>query len=456
VLYPDIIIRINGTLPDVTTLGDELQSERSAEVKQTGMAIKNTSCSLFAKNKTNNEIFHVLIDVGEGIVKSLEKTIPELGLNSSSSSFLPNALLITHAHDDHIKELPLLINNIHASTKRNIKIYCTKECHDQIINKFNQLSEMNNQVSFNIVHPEEILDVGPFSVMPVRAYHGNDDLASGSVVYIIKVQERKIIIGWDFVSLPDVDQNLFWNPDLVILGTQTYNHHPETGLISVSEAYEIMRTWNAKECYILHYGGLSDFEEAKNQWFRGPVKAMTISELQQTIDRNLRLTGNDGKYKMTVAKEGMILTVKGKDLQQQLYEEKQNRIYHNSQTSSLGEVLEIEGLQEYILRIEKEKKNDKLNLMIEDRVNRFNLRFIKPRKNKDNNGILYAQGEKGMMSRGPELVMEIVEGPPSEGKEFSSINIRVFKGKKNIFRNQVPISKADAQRLRQYIREFDS
>src|SRR5918911_3081885 len=123
-LYPDIIIRINGTLPDVATLGDESQSERSAEVKQTGMAIKNTSCSLFTKNKTNNEIFHVLIDVGEGIVKSLEKTIPELGLNSSSSSFLPNALLITHAHDDHIKELPLLINNIHASIKRNLKIYC--------------------------------------------------------------------------------------------------------------------------------------------------------------------------------------------------------------------------------------------------------------------------------------------------------------------------------------------
>ena len=35
-----------------------------------------------------------------------------------------------------------------------------------------------------------------------------------------------------FLSVdPRVDQNLFWNPDLLILGTETYNHHPETGMI---------------------------------------------------------------------------------------------------------------------------------------------------------------------------------------------------------------------------------
>ena len=38
------IVRINGVLPDLTTLGDKEKSERAAEVEQKGMAT-NTSCS---------------------------------------------------------------------------------------------------------------------------------------------------------------------------------------------------------------------------------------------------------------------------------------------------------------------------------------------------------------------------------------------------------------------------
>ena len=39
-------------------------------------------------------------------------------------------------------------------------------------------------------------------------------------MHIIKIIDKKIIIGWDFLSLPDVDDNLFWNPDLLLLGTK--------------------------------------------------------------------------------------------------------------------------------------------------------------------------------------------------------------------------------------------
>lgn len=85
----------------------------------------------------------------------------------------------------------------------------------------------------------------------------------GSVIYVIKFQDKKIIIGWDFLTLINVDENLMWNPDLLILGTQTYNPHPETGMISVSESYFLLRTWNVKECYLVHYSGLNDFDEKK-------------------------------------------------------------------------------------------------------------------------------------------------------------------------------------------------
>ena len=463
-LESQAIVRINGVLPDISILGDAEKSERAAEVKKTGMTA-NTSCSIFVKDKTttsssittnNNKVFHLLVDIGEGIVKSLEKIdlSPYRDFNDlttkSAVIHLPDSVLITHSHNDHIKELPLLISKANQQS-RALKIFCTKECHEQIVSKFPEISTTNNKVSFNVIQPNQPFEVGSISAIPILAYHG-DNSPPGSVIYILKLPDKKkIIIGWDFLSLSaDVDQNLFWNPDLIILGTQSYNPHPETGLISVSDAFELVRRWNAKECYIVHYRGLMDFEDAKNQWFRGPTKAMNSEELQKTIDENLRVTGREGKFKITVAKEGMVWTAKSQE-EQKVEGQEQPR-----QLSSIGNIIEIESLQNYILRFEKEDRNDMLKLMIEDRINRFDLKFISPHIDRSNNDILYAQGEKEMFSKGPELKVEIVssQSSPDDEEEASSIvRINVFKGKKSIFKNDIQLSRKDTEELRRYIRE---
>jgi hypothetical protein len=44
-------------------------------------------------------------------------------------------------------------------------------------------------------------------VIPVLANHGENS-PPGSVIYIVKDQDKKIIMGWDFLSLPNVDENL--------------------------------------------------------------------------------------------------------------------------------------------------------------------------------------------------------------------------------------------------------
>ncbi|HZC49902.1 MAG TPA: MBL fold metallo-hydrolase [Nitrososphaeraceae archaeon] len=463
-LESQAIVRINGVLPDISILGDAEKSERAAEVKKTGMTA-NTSCSIFVKDKTttsssittnNNKVFHLLVDIGEGVVKSLEKIdlSPYRDFNDlttkSAVIHLPDSVLITHSHNDHIKELPLLISKANQQS-RALKIFCTKECHEQIVSKFPEISTTNNKVSFNVIQPNQPFEVGSISAIPILAYHG-DNSPPGSVIYILKLPDKKkIIIGWDFLSLSaDVDQNLFWNPDLIILGTQSYNPHPETGLISVSDAFELVRRWNAKECYIVHYRGLMDFEDAKNQWFRGPTKAMNSEELQKTIDENLRVTGREGKFKITVAKEGMVWTAKSQE-EQKVEGQEQPR-----QLSSIGNIIEIESLQNYILRFEKEDRNDMLKLMIEDRINRFDLKFISPHIDRSNNDILYAQGEKEMFSKGPELKVEIVssQSSPDDEEEASSIvRINVFKGKKSIFKNDIQLSRKDTEELRRYIRE---
>ena len=434
-----LIVRINGTLPDISTFGSEEKSERAAEVKRLGIST-NTSCSLFARIETEQKIFHMLVDIGQGVVKSIEKGTSDLGFNSSS--FIPDALLITHSHNDHIKELPMLVNKVNESRSKDLKIFCTRECHDQVTKKFPQLSEKitnNNRISFNIARPNLTSGVGPFSVTPILAHHG-DNSPPGSVIYIVKLLDKKIIIGWDFLSIPNADPNLFWNPDLLILGTQSYNPHPETGMVSVSDSYELVRRWNAKECYIVHYGGLLDFEEASNQWFRGPVKAMTADELQRVVDEHLRVTGDNGKFGITVAKEGMVWSLK---------EEQQSQLY--DENVPIGRVLEIESLQKYILKIENEDKDDRLKLEIEDTINRFNLEFAAPRKDRNSDDVLLGQGVRGMMAKGPELRMEIV--PSKSEEEACVIKIRVSKGKKDVFKDDIFVSNSDAQRLKKYIKE---
>ena len=113
----------------------------------------------------------------------------------------------------------------------------------------------NNQISFTVMQPGENFDVGPFSVMPILSHHGENS-PTGSVIYIVKLPNQKVIVGWDFLSLPNIDENLLWNPDLAMLGTQSFNPHPQTGMISVSEAFELIRRWNAKKCYLVHYKDL--------------------------------------------------------------------------------------------------------------------------------------------------------------------------------------------------------
>ncbi|MGC2680856.1 MAG: MBL fold metallo-hydrolase [Candidatus Nitrosopolaris sp.] len=435
----DLLVRINGTLPDFSIMGDEEKSERAAEAKKMEIAA-NTSCSVFSINPStgaNKEVFHLLIDIGEGVVKSIEQGSDAFASKSHLSGF-PNAVLITHSHDDHIKELSTLVNKVSEPDK--LKICCTDECRDQIMGKFPEFGGKQTTVSFNTIMPGETSQIGPFSVIPVLASHGENS-PPGSVIYVVRMKGKKIIFGWDFLSLPNVDESLLWNPDLLILGTQSYNPHPEyTGMISVTDAYQLVRRWNAKECYLVHYRGLTDFQESRNQWFKGPTKAMTSAELQKNIDSHLGISGDNGRFKITVGKEGMIWVAK--DSPEYAYDE----------NIPIGNIIEIEGLDQYVCRIEKQNQENKLKLEIEDRINRYTLQFDRPKRDKNNDQIIHAAAEIGMLSRGPELTMELVT-PSAQGEENAVLKISAFKGKKYVFHGDILINDMDARKLKKYFQE---
>jgi hypothetical protein len=72
-------------------------------------------------------------------------------------------------------------------------------------------------------------------------------------------------------------------------------------------------------------------------------------------------------------------------------------------SSHFGKILELERLQKYVLKLVNHDKNDRLKIEIQDSINRFNLEFVSPRRDKNNDNILLGQGVRGMMAKGPEL-----------------------------------------------------
>jgi hypothetical protein len=87
--------------------------------------------------------------------------------------------------------------------------------------------------------------------------------------------------------------------------------------------------------------------------------------------------------------------------------------------------------------LEKDHETEVVKLFMEDKINRYDLRFVRPHLDWNNTNILYADGEKGMLAKGPELRLEIIpKDSQDQDQNPWAVYINVFKGKKNIFKNR--------------------
>lgn len=125
-----------------------------------------------------------------------------------------------------------------------------------------------------------------------------------------------------------------------------------------------------------------------------------------------------------------------------------NYLYEYDENIPIGNTIEIEALQQYVFKINKDVKEDKLKVMIEDTINRYSMEFEKPRRDKNKEYLVHAQGVKGMLARRPELAMELINSELKENPP--AIKISVNKGRKYVFHNEILINEADAIRLGRY------
>ena len=417
-----------------------------------------TSCSVFAPSsgsiRGKGSLYHLLIDIGAGAVKSLEEGVQHVNAREENlhSNAIPDAVLVSHGHLDHIADLPHLARTLNDSSMqgRKIQIYCTKQCQDEILKACPTLFGADSALQFSTLNPGEKVTIGPFDVLALKGDHNSDEEKAESLIFIISRGNTKIVTGWDFRALVDADEGLFWNPALLILGTESFNPHPSmTGMISVSDAFNLARRWNAKEVFLLHYSGMADLEDGKNQWFMGPTKPMSLDELQNTVDKTLRITGVEGKFRITVAKQGMIWSSKEYFDRIREYYAGTEEHSDESDRATVGPHLEIEALDKYLLKFDSLHEGDKLRVTVEDKIRSFEPEFESPIRNAEGT-LLKAHAIRGMLAKGPDIAMKVVEKADGEN---AFLELTVSKGKKSVFHDTIPVRKRDAARLAKYITE---
>ncbi|MFY9795316.1 MAG: hypothetical protein WBF33_14975 [Candidatus Nitrosopolaris sp.] len=136
-----------------------------------------------------------------------------------------------------------------------------------------------------------------------------------------------------------------------------------------------------------------------------------------------------------------------------LWTAKENSHLNEENNNHIGNVIEVEGLEKYTFKIEKDSKAHKVRMTIEDRINIHTMQFDKPHKDKNSEFIIRGEGEQGVFSA---LKMELVHSESKDTPTALKIKAekdKILEGKKDVFHDDILISDYHANRLEKYFQE---
>ena len=418
IMGKEIVVRANGTLPAFSELGKH--NARVQEVESNPAMNVNTSCSLII-NEDGKPVKHVLIDAGVGVYKSVKKECDGSVLAGRCSV---DVVLLTHSHADRVDDLPSI-----AKEFGSIHVYATQQCWDAVSNKFPDLKS----VQHTLVEAGKTFEINGIKVTPVAVQHSSDAL--GSVAYAAETEGKKIIFAWDVLSFQNINDPVLRGADLLIIDAFTYNPHPETGHLSILEAYDLIKRLNPKETHFINYSGYQDFKNQENPYARVPKKSMTIDELTTQVLNDVTPWGTGWDERVKVTAHGMVWrSTKQQALSPQFTEDTAKLFTERN----------------YVFSIKKGKKG--LEVIAETDIANISYEFIK--FNVESGGRKLTGSTKGgLLAKPVQMLLEINDLP-----DPAIVQVRIGGGTtiKMIdqdvsYQKDIHLKKADVDELRDFL-----
>ena len=121
--------------------------------------------------------------------------------------------------------------------------------------------------------------LGDLTVTPFAVDHGPK--APGALGFVIQHGRRKVVIMGDFLRVPDEDNPLLFDADVMFLDANTWHPAERTWHQSVLGNLRLIDKWRPKRAYLIHYSGYEDREHPE-----GPVDCpMNVERFRQEFAR---------------------------------------------------------------------------------------------------------------------------------------------------------------------------
>ena len=216
-------------------------------------------------------VLHTLIDVGMGVVPSL------LEFEHTHGVHVVHEVLLTHPHFDHFAQVDwlsmCLLRSGRAGQPRPLPIYSSPECWENGPNRVHR--HLAERSDFRQLQPDIAVLLGDLTVTPFAVDHGPK--APGALGFVLQHGSRKIVVTGDFLHVPEEDNPLLFDADVMFLDANTWHPAERTWHQSVLGNLPLIDKWRPKRAYMLHYSGYEDREHA-NDPVSGPMDAARFRE----------------------------------------------------------------------------------------------------------------------------------------------------------------------------------
>ena len=187
---------------------------------------------------------------------------PEFRLQATGLSLRQiDALLITHAHDDHILGLSTLVN-AQRLAERQLPIYAPDHVLEEVRKRFEYI--WTDKIYRKVIHPQAIggsADLWGLGVRPLRVDHGFNGTAYG---YVLTFGNRRLAYVSDMLRPTAEGREALSGLDLLVLGANHYYEGIELwrrSVMDVTAALELIDEVMPTRAILTHLSHTIDYDE---------------------------------------------------------------------------------------------------------------------------------------------------------------------------------------------------